>query len=177
MSDTWTKQPPTLPGWYWHSKCSWRDNEGPFAVLVEYDCGDGHGVLVGWVPLMDYTARLTDGDDSWPGEWFGPIETPKLPVQFKRGDVTGYVYAQPGNDTTYLVLTEVRQSDCSALDVLFDMPLKSVKLASLWHASETELDSTVAVANSTFTVRQLAEKAIRNMGMTPNVRGMRRGTD
>lgn len=75
MLDTWTKQPPTLPGWYWHSKCSWRDNQGPFAVLVEFD----NGKLVGWVPLMDYTESVSATDDAWPGQWLGPIQAPPLP--------------------------------------------------------------------------------------------------
>ena len=77
MSETWTKNPPTLPGWYWHSKCSWngREEQGPFAVLVEYDCDE----LVGWVPLMDYTESVTATHDTWPGEWFGPIHPPPLP--------------------------------------------------------------------------------------------------
>ena len=80
----WTKTSPTTPGWYWHSECAWRDAEGPFAVLVEYECA----VLVGWVPLMDYTAPVADAsDDSWPGQWFGPIQPPTISLE-NPGDHT-----------------------------------------------------------------------------------------
>lgn len=82
---------------------------------------------------------------------------------WKAGDAAGIVYVQPGNDTTYLVLTEVREHDASAWDVVFEFALKTVQLSKLWHPTERELDSTISFSlprrSGTFTVRQLIDEA------------------
>lgn len=87
---------------------------------------------------------------------------------FSAGDIVGYVFAQPGNDTTFLLLTEVRQEDASAYDITFDFALDSVPLEDIWHASEQELESKIMFSSDTpnrpaglYSIRDLV-KAIRN---------------
>ena len=87
----------------------------------------------------------------------------------KRGDVAGYVFAQPGNDTTYLLLTEVRADDADAWDLMFDMEIKAVKLSCLWAASERELESRTTFMggkrSGSFSVQQLADEARKKLGL------------
>lgn len=85
------------------------------------------------------------------------------------GDVVGYIFGQPGNDTTYLVLTDVREADASAYDCTFDFTLESVRLDQVWRATERELDSSIGFQTNrrtgSYSVRQLAEEAKAKLGL------------
>lgn len=87
---------------------------------------------------------------------------------FKVGDVAGYIFAQPGNDTTYLVVTEVRENDVSAWDCTFDLMLKSVPTRAIWHASERELASGILKidgdSHRSYTIAELAAAAKLKLG-------------
>ena len=74
-SQVWTKNPPTAPGWYWYSEKSSID-----AVLVEHDRYDG-SALLGGMHSRDYAEPIPS--DAWPGQWFGPIQPPALPIEIK----------------------------------------------------------------------------------------------
>ena len=98
-----------------------------------------------------------------------------MSYQFAEGDVVGYIYAQPGNDTTYLVLTEVRDEDASAWDCTFDMSVESVRLERIWKASDRELDSRIRYLSSkpqrpkgSYTIRELAEAAKAHLRLWPH---------
>lgn len=88
----------------------------------------------------------------------------------KRGDVVGFVFAQPGNDTTYMVLTDVRAENADAWDLSFDMEVKALKLDKLWAARESEMNSRISFADGkrsgTFSVHQLAKKAKKKLGVS-----------
>ena len=80
----------------------------------------------------------------------------------KKGDIVGYVFAQPGNDTTYLVLTDVRETDVTAWDIVFCIELESVRWDCLWLATERELQSKIDFvrkgSNTTYSIQQLADR-------------------
>jgi hypothetical protein len=88
---------------------------------------------------------------------------------FKRGDVAGYVFAQPGNDTTFVLLTEVRDEDADAWDLMFEMEVNDLKLDKLWPASDREMESSTMFIggdrSGSFSVRQLADEYRNKMGI------------
>ena len=59
------------------------------------------------------------------------------------GDVVGFVYAQPGNDTTYMLVESIDGDRANCWDVGFEMPVANVELSKLWKASERELQSSI----------------------------------
>ncbi len=76
---TWSKQPPTEPGWYW-----WRWRSDGYRWTLHIEADDDSGELFTWVPWSrhpfdDKRVMLTD-DDLVPddgGEWWPtPIEVP-----------------------------------------------------------------------------------------------------
>lgn len=73
---TWTKDPPTVPGWYWYYGDYDASNTGspPLIVCVEEDSIYG---LVGWQPFMDYKDPL----NRFHGVWMGPLEPPTAPKE------------------------------------------------------------------------------------------------
>lgn len=87
----------------------------------------------------------------------------------KRGDVAGYVFAQPGNSTTYLLLTQVREHDADVFDLFFNRPMKSVELSKLWPATEQEMQSGVTIGygdrRGHWRVQDLASAARHRLGM------------
>ena len=86
---------------------------------------------------------------------------------FKSGDVVGFVFGQPGNDTTYIVLTAVRANDADGWDLFFDMKLTELKLSKLWLATERELDirGVFATGKPATSVRKLADDARQRLGV------------
>ena len=80
---TWTKQKPTMPGFYWAfdppdvMSSAFFDGK---VLLIEIERGgfDSSG-LVGWVPYMDYADSLED--NTWDNVyWLGPVEVPTPPT-------------------------------------------------------------------------------------------------
>ena len=86
---------------------------------------------------------------------------------FKSGDVVGFIFGQPGNDTTYIVLTAVRSNDADGWDLFFNMKLTGLKLSKLWFATERELNisGVFAPGRPVASVRQLAEEARQRLGV------------
>jgi hypothetical protein len=86
-------------------------------------------------------------------------------TELKKDDVVGFIFAQPGNDRTYMLINDVRDDEVDAWDLVFDMPVTAIKTKHLWLASERELDEKIAICdgprNGTFSYRELAEKRRR----------------
>jgi len=63
---------------------------------------------------------------------------------FKKGDAVGFVYAQPGNDTTSLVVLEDSQEGkkVRCWDLWFQFEIE-VDASRLWLLSDSEQDSSV----------------------------------
>jgi hypothetical protein len=79
------------------------------------------------------------------------------------GSVVGLVYAQPGNDVTYLLVLRIEGDKAIMWDVAFGIEV-SCNVDRLWAATERELDSTISFGPGTgrtgsYTIRQLADEA------------------
>ncbi len=62
-------------------------------------------------------------------------------TDFKKGDFVGFIFAQPGNDTTHMVVLETGEK-MRCWDVWFDFEI-CIAPERLWHLSERELAGTV----------------------------------
>lgn len=91
----------------------------------------------------------------------------KQNYDFKRGDVVGFIFAQPGNDTTYLLLLGVdhEKDTATAWDLGFEMEV-DLQLARIWKASERELDSGLWKNSVVKTQRQMADEARAKFGIS-----------
>ena len=88
-------------------------------------------------------------------------------VNLKRGDLVGFVFGQPGNNTTYVLLTAVRSDDADGWDLFFDMELKGLELSQLWVATERDLEirGVFAPGKPVASLRQLAEEVRQRLGL------------
>jgi hypothetical protein len=68
-----------------------------------------------------------------------PINQEMSVAEIKRGDFVGFIFAQPGNDTTYMVVRSVSDGKAICYDPFFNVELP-VDLDRLWLASDAELD-------------------------------------
>ena len=92
--------------------------------------------------------------------------------QFMKGDVVGMVYAQPGNDVTYLVLTDIREIDATGWDFTWGnggFEIKNIKLSKIWKATEQELQMTIGFdgGRRILSIRQLSDE-FKNRKQEPN---------
>ena len=90
-------------------------------------------------------------------------------MNIKPGDICGFIYAQPGNDTTYVIVKGVDGDMAEVHDItFFDVAFKT-RVSELWKASEEELDqgyqgTMYEAAWPRTTNRQLAAKARARFG-------------
>ena len=61
----WTKQPPTVPGWYW-----WR----AYGAIAVMEVCEQDGEMIAQNDGCWFKARFADG------EWAGPLTLPKEPA-------------------------------------------------------------------------------------------------
>lgn len=88
----------------------------------------------------------------------------------KIGDIVGMVYAQPGNDVTYLLVRGIEGDTAALYDVMFEFEVRC-RVDRLWIATEHELDSTVGFSggkrSGSYTIRQLADEARAKYKLPP----------
>jgi len=91
------------------------------------------------------------------------VEAMKNTTEFKNGDIVGFTYAGPGPDVTYLVLTDVRETDATGFDLFAKFEIKSIKLTDIWKASEIGLETTIGSGKGgrIYSVRQLADDFLK----------------
>ena len=70
---TWTKEPPTEPGWYWKREI--REGRIMSSEMVEVEIAESGEVLYTYHADYDGAFRSTPG---W-NEWAGPIPEPQEP--------------------------------------------------------------------------------------------------
>lgn len=89
----------------------------------------------------------------------------------KIGDFVGFVYAQPGNDVTWLVVTGIDGDKVTGFDPAFEISV-TADISRLWIASERELDVTIGHYKfGNTTNRELLSKA-RERLIIVNQRGV-----
>jgi hypothetical protein len=91
----------------------------------------------------------------------------------KVGDVCGYIFGQPGNDVTYLLILNIKGDKADCWDLPFDMEVKNIDLNSMWIASDRELDSGADFHTDKrrghFTYRQLAREKRASVSEEPSI--------
>lgn len=84
--------------------------------------------------------------------------------EIKVGDVVGIVFAQPGNDTTYMLVERIDSDKARCWDVCFGMEVKDVEVSRLWLATERELQRAIGFQTKerkgTFTIQQLVDERL-----------------
>lgn len=66
----WTREKPTVPGWYW-----WRPEDNGLNPIVCWVSSDGIALFINFAPSM-----VRD----MPGEWLGPL-TPEQFIEWAQG--------------------------------------------------------------------------------------------
>ena len=88
--------------------------------------------------------------------------------EFKVGDFVGFIYAQPGNDTTYMVVIEVRKK-IKCYDPWFNDEVE-LDPNKLWHLSEKELAYTISRYKfGTITVGKKLREVKLSYGLNPRL--------
>ena len=88
--------------------------------------------------------------------------------EFKVGDFVGFIYAQPGNDTTYMVVIEVRKK-IKCYDPWFNDEVE-LDPNKLWHLSEEELAYTISRYKfGTITVGKKLREVKLSYGLNPRL--------
>jgi hypothetical protein len=83
-------------------------------------------------------------------------------MTIQAGDVLAFVFAQPGNDTTYLLVESIEGQKATCWDLMFWMAVADIDISELRKASEHELQSSFTCGlprhPGTFTVQQAANE-------------------